>query len=400
MADQQASEPVATEKPDPLRYTAPKRLKLVAIVIACVFLAVLVWGMLSRLAASHQLAAATNAASTPVVSIIHPQDNGAPRSLVLPGNVKAFYQAPIYAQVSGYLKQWNFDIGARVRAGDVLAVIETPDLDQQLVQAKADLASADANEALSATTARRWNALLAKDAVSQQDADDKNGDLAAKVAAVQAASANVERLQAMEAFKQIRAPFDGVVTARNIDVGALVEVGSPSQAPLFVVDDVHRLRIYVAVPQVYSAEVKTGEAATFTVPEYPGQRFTAALASTAGAIDPVSGALLVQFQVDNAAGLLHPGDYAQVHIDLPVDTQAVTVPPSALVFRDAGMEVATLGPGNHVVLKQVEIGRDLGTAVEIASGLTHADRVIDNPPDSLQQGDLVRLAKQSGANAQ
>jgi RND family efflux transporter MFP subunit len=396
------AEPVAdAEKPDPLRYQAPKRLKTIAVIIAGLFLAVLVWGLLSRLAASHQLAATTDDAATPVVSIIHPQSNDAPRSLVLPGNVKAFYQAPIYAQVSGYLKQWNFDIGARVKQGDVLAVIETPDLDQQLVQAKADLASADANESLSATTARRWNELLAKDAVSQQDADDKNGDLAAKVAAVQAASANVERLQAMEAFKQIRAPFDGVVTARNIDVGALVEVGSPGQPPLFVVDDVHRLRIYVAVPQVYSAEVQAGEAATFTVPEYPGQSFAATLASTAGAIDPASGSLLVQFQTDNAAGMLHPGDYAQMHINLPVDTQAVTIPPSALMFRDAGMEVATLGPGDHVVLKQIEIGRDLGTVVEIASGLTHADKVIDNPPDSLQQGDPVRLANQVGtANAQ
>jgi membrane fusion protein, multidrug efflux system len=396
------AEPVANaEKPDPLRYQAPKRLKLVAIIVACTFLLILVWGLMSRLAASHQLAASTNDASTPVVSIINPQSNGAPRSLVLPGNVKAFYQAPIYAQVSGYLKQWNFDIGARVREGDVLAVIETPDLDQQLVQAKADLASADANEALSATTAKRWNALLIQDAVSQQDADEKNADLAAKVAAVQAASANVEGLQALEAFRQILAPFDGVVTARNIDVGALVDVGSPSQTPLFMVDDVHRLRIYVEVPQAYSAEVKTGEDASFTVPEYPGQSFTATLASTAGAIDPVSGSLLVQFQTDNSAGMLHPGDYAQVHINLPVDNQAVTIPPSALVFRDAGMEVATLGAGNHVVLKQVEIGRDLGTVVEISSGLTHADKVIDNPPDSLEQGDLVRLANQSGsANAQ
>jgi len=399
------AEPVATEKPDPLRYTAPKRLRLIAIIVAGVFLAVLVWGLLSRLTARHQLAAATDAAATPVVSIINPQDNGAPRSLVLPGNVKAFYQAPIYAQVSGYLKQWNFDIGARVKAGDVLAVIETPDLDQQLVQAKADLASADANEALSATTARRWNELLAKDAVSQQDADEKNGDLAAKVAAVQAASANVERLEALEAFKQVLAPFDGVVTARNIDVGALVSVGGPSQAPLFIVDDVHRLRIYVEVPQVYSAEVKTGEAATFTVPEYPGQSFPAALISTAGAIDPASGSLLVQFQTDNSAGLLHPGDYAQVHINLPVDDKAVTVPPSALMFRDSGMEVATLGPGNRVVVKQVEIGQDLGTVVEISAGLTHADKVINNPPDSLEQGDLVTVASPGGgasgtANAQ
>jgi RND family efflux transporter MFP subunit len=394
------TEPTA-DYSDPLRYTAPRRLGLIAGIIACIFLLVLVWGLLSRLTASHQLAASTEAASTPVVSIINPQTNGLPRSLVLPGNVKAFYQAPIYAQVSGYLKQWNFDIGAKVRAGDVLAVIETPDLDQQLVQAKADLASANANERLSATTARRWNALLAKDAVSQQDADDKNGDLAAKIAQVDAAEANVQRLHALEAFKQVLAPFDGVVTARNIDVGALVDVGSPGQSPLFMVDDVHRLRIYVDVPQVYSAEVKPGSEASFTVPEYPGRSFLATLTSTAGAIDPASGSLLVQFQTDNSAGLLHPGDYAQVHINLPVDNQVVTVPPSALIFRDAGMEVATLGPGNHVVLKPVEIGRDLGTLVEIASGLTHADKVIDNPPDSLQQGDLVTLAKGSGtANAQ
>jgi RND family efflux transporter MFP subunit len=302
--------------------------------------------------------------------------------------------------VSGYLKQWNYDIGAQVKAGDVLAVINTPDLDQQLIQAQANLVSAKANESLSATTARRWNELLEKDAVSQQDADEKNGDLAAKVAAVDAAKANVERLQALEAFKLILAPFGGVVTARNIDVGALVSVGSPGQTPLFMVDDLSKLRIYVEVPQVYSAEVKPGSTAMFTVPEYPGQSFEATLTSTASAIDPVSGSLLVQFQTDNASGALHPGDYAQVHINLPTDNQVVTVPPSALLFRDTGMEVATLGPGNHVVLKQIQIGQDLGTVVEIASGLTHADKVINSPPDSLEQGDLVRLATQSGtANA-
>ena len=246
----------ALANPDPLRYTAPRRLRLVAVIILCVFLLILVWGLVSRLAASHQLAASTGDNSVPVVSIINPQANAAPRSLVLPGNVQAYYKAPIYAQVSGYLKQWNFDIGARVRAGDVLAVIEAPNLDQQLLQGKANLASAEANEQLSATTARRWNALLAKDAVSQQDADEKNGDLAAKIAATQAAQANVQGLQALAAFKKILAPFDGVVTARNTDVGALVTVGG--QTPLFTVDDEHRLRIYVAVPQVYSAEVRPG----------------------------------------------------------------------------------------------------------------------------------------------
>jgi RND family efflux transporter MFP subunit len=256
-----------------------------------------------------------------------------------------------------------------------------------------------ANLQLAASTARRWNALLAKDAVSQQAADEKNSDLAVKLAAVQAARANVERLNALEAFKQILAPFDGVVTSRNIDVGALVSVGG--QTPLFTVDDEHRLRIYVNVPQVYSAEVKPGSKASFTVPEYPGQGFNAVLVSTASAIDPASGSLLVEFQTDNSAGMLHPGDYAQVHIDLPKDDQAVTVPPSALMFRDTGMEVATLGPGNHVVLKAVTIGRDMGSVVEIASGLTHEDKVIDNPPDALQQGDLVRVAAPAAnANAQ
>ena len=386
-------------QPDPLRYKAPRRLPLVGLIILAVFVVILVWGLLSRLTASHQLAASTSDASTPVVSIINPQSNATPRSLVLPGNVKAFDQAPIYAQVSGYLKQWYFDIGAPVKEGDVLAVIDTPDLDQQLVQARANLASANANESLSATTARRWNALLAKDAVSQQDADEKNGDLAAKIAAVQAAEANVEGLKALEAFKKIIAPFDGVVTARNTDIGALINVGG--QTPLFEVDDVHRLRIYVEVPQVYSAEVKAGSNATFTVPEYPGQSFDATLVSTANAIDPVSGSLLVQFQTDNSAGMLHPGDYAQVHIDLPQDNQAVTIPPSALMFRDSGMEVATLGPGNHADIKQVTIGRDMGTVVEIATGLTHQDKVIDNPPDSLEQGDPVRVTSASGsANAQ
>jgi multidrug efflux system membrane fusion protein len=379
------------EEHDPLRYTPPKRLKLAGLILLCVFLAILAWGLISRLTASHQLAGNTQNAAIPVVGLINPQSNGGPRSLVLPGNVNAFFQAPIYAQVSGYLKQWNYDIGAPVRAGAVLAVVDTPNLDQQLLQAKANLASAMANEQLAASTARRWNALLAKDAVSQQDADEKNADLAARLASVDAARANVHGLQALAAFKEILAPFNGVVTARNTDVGALITVGG--QTPLFVVDDVHRLRIYVQVPQVYSALVKPGSDASFTVPEYPGQSFTAQLTSNAHAIDPSSGSLLVQYQADNAAGMLHPGDYAQVHISLPQDTDAVMVPPSALTFRDAGMEVATLGPGNHVVMKQVTIGRDLGTVVEIASGLTHSDKVIDNPPDSLEQGDIVRLAK-------
>jgi RND family efflux transporter MFP subunit len=388
------------EDVDILRYEQPKRLKLAGIVVVCIAVFVVAYGIISRIDASQKLAAATDTAAIPTVNIISPNSGGGDSTLVLPGNIRAFDEAPIFAQVSGYLKRWYVDIGSPVKAGQLMAEIDTPDLDQQLVQAQADLATAVANQELASSTARRWNELLAKDAVSQQDADDRNGDLAAKVALTAAARANVERLQALETFKRIVAPFDGVVTSRSTDIGALISVGTPGQIPLFTVDDEHKLRIYVAVPQVYSAEVKPGTSADFTVPEYPGQTFPATLASTAGAISTGSGTLLVQFQVENTNNMLQPGDYAQVHIALPANAQAVSVPASALMFRDAGMEVATLGAGDHVVLKPVTIGRDLGTTVEIDSGLSSSDRVIDNPPDSLRQGDPVYVASPgAGANA-
>lgn len=379
------------EPPEMLQYTRPRWLNRAALVIFLLALAVLIAGGLSRYNASRALVTETNAASVPYVAVISPGSETGPRILVLPGNVKAFYEAPIYAQVSGYLKSWNADIGTQVKAGEVLAEISTPDLDQQLAQAKADLATALANEALSASTAKRWNALLAKDAVSQQDADEKNGDLAAKTAAVAAARAQVDGLEAQENFKRIIAPFNGVVTSRSTDIGALITVGAPNQTPLFTVDDEHRLRIYVEVPQIHAAEVKPGMTASFTVPEYPGQKFTATLTSTATALDPATGALLVEFQVDNAAQLLKPGDYAQMSIALPRDPDAVSVPASALMFRNSGMAVATVGPDDRVVFKPVTISRDLGTSVEIASGLSPADRIINNPPDALLPGDLVHV---------
>ena len=311
---------------------------------------------------------------------------------MLPGDIRAFNEAPIYAQVSGYLQSWSADIGTPVKAGQVLALIETPDLDQQLAQAQANLDTAIANAHLAATTAQRWNALLAQDAVSQQDADDKNGALQANIAEVAAGRADVQRLQAMEAFKRITAPFDGVVTSRSTDIGALISVGSPNQAPLFTVDDEHRLRIYVNVPQAYSADIKPGMTAQFTVPEYPGQSFTATLASTARAINANNGTLLVQFQTDNAEHKLQPGDYAQVKFNLPADAGALLLPSGALMFRDTGMQVAILDPNNRVRLQTVTLGRDFGTHVEIATGLKAGDRVINDPPDLLRTGDLVQIA--------
>ncbi|HEX3996739.1 MAG TPA: efflux RND transporter periplasmic adaptor subunit [Acetobacteraceae bacterium] len=380
-----------------MRYTPPKWLKLLGVVMLMLAICVIAFGVTDRLRASRRLAAAA-AQSVPTVNIVQPAMGGR-RVLVLPGELRAFYEAPIYAQVSGYLQHWYADIGTQVKAGQLLADVSTPDLDQQLLQAQADLQVAVANERLAAVTAKRWNALLAQDAVSQQDADNRNADLQARIAEVAAARANVQRLQAMETFKRIVAPFDGVVTSRSTDIGALISVGAPTERPLFTVDDERRLRIYVNVPQPYTADVKPGMQATFTVPQYPQKTFRAVLTSTADAIATSSGTLLVQFQIDNKGGLLRPGDYAQVHIGLRQNDEAMTVPASALMFRDAGMEVAILGPRNHVVIRHVSLGRDFGTTVEIADGLDRSDWVIDNPPDTLEAGDAVQAVKLKSASA-
>jgi RND family efflux transporter MFP subunit len=245
---------------------------------------------------------------------------------------------------------------------------------------------------LSRTTAIRWAGLLSQDAVSHQDADTKNGDLAAKAALTLSSRANVGRLEALESFKRIAAPFDGVVTTRQTDIGDLISVGVPASAPLFTVADESRLRIYVRVPQSYSANIKPGMTASFTVPEYPGRTFVANLAASADAITPQSGTLLVQLQIDNADRALKPGDYAQVRFSLPAASGALQIPSTALTFRDAGISVAVIGPNGRVTMKSVTIGRDLGASVEITAGLTSADRVIDNPPDSLRAGDRVRVS--------
>ncbi len=400
MADQhQPDQHQPDHQQDLLHYQAPRRLKLYAIIAACVFAFVLVFGIISRITAAHSLANAATANATPTVALITPATATTAPTLVLPGTIKAFYEAPIYAQVSGYLQSWTADIGTQVKAGQLLATISTPNLDQQLAQAQANLVSAMSNEQIAATTAARWNKMRVGDAVSQQDADQKNADSAAAHAATAAAQAAVNGFQAQEGFKRIVAPFDGIVTQRNTDIGALISTGTPSQIPLFVVDDESRLRIYVSVPEAYAAEVQQSKTASFTVPDYPSRTFQAALASTAGAIAPASGTLLVQFQVDNASGELQAGDYAQVTITLPLEDQALSLPSSALMFRDNGMQVATLGANNRVVIKPITISRDLGNVVQIATGITKDDKIINNPPDSLAQGDQVDVAPAQVAKA-
>ncbi len=357
-------------------------------------------GIVSRAEASRQLVQWTNQAAVPTVQLAKLEHGAAEQSLVLPGNVQPYSKALIYARVAGYLKSWQQDIGAQVKAGQLLASIDTPDLDQQFEQAKANLATAEANERLAAVTAQRWQSLVASHWVSQQAYDDKAGAAAATKATADAARANVRQLEAMESFKSIAAPFDGVVTQRNTDVGALVNVGSGGTAgqALFEVSDLHKVRIYVQVPQAFSAGLTPGLKATFDMPQYPGQQFEATLVTTSHAMDANSRSMLVELQADNADGKFAQGTYCQVHFQLPVDPNMVRVPATALMLVDNGVQVAVLGEGNKAVLKTVQLGRDFGDSVELKAGLSPSDRVIDSPPETLQSGAAVQLVAATPAS--
>jgi RND family efflux transporter MFP subunit len=370
----------------------PRRLKLVGGVVALAAIATAAFGIVTRRNDETRLANWTNQQALPTVSVSHPKTDDAARTLTLPGDVEAFYEAPIYARVNGYLHMWFDDIGARVKAGQVLATIDTPDLDQQLSQAQADLASAKANFALADLTSKRWHALLQTNSVSQQSADEKQGAAEATRAAVNAQQAHVDQLRALEAFKRLTAPFNGVVTARNTDIGALINAGSSAAQPLFKVADVHQMRVYVRVPQVYASELSTGMHANLTQPQYPGQTFAAQLATTSESVAAASRTVLVELLADNQAGKLWPGTYAEVKFDLPPDHGVLRVPSSALIFRSHGAQLATLGPNDHIALKNVTIGRNLGQEIEITAGISANDLVVDTPLDTLEDGEPVRVA--------
>jgi len=379
--------------PEPVVPTVSRRgLRIAALAGVAIAVLVVGGGIASRAANSKRLSQWTAANAQPVVTVTQPQPANGAAVLALPGRLEAYSRAPIYARVPGYLKSWQVDIGASVQAGQLLAEIEAPDLDQQLSQALADLLTARANAALAGTTAKRWQDLVKSDAVSLQDVDMKNGDLAAKTAIVKATKANVDRLEVMEGFKRITAPFDGIVTARATDVGALINAGSGKGLELFVISDTHKLRLYVSVPQNYAAQVTAGTQAQMTVPERPGRTFTATVETTSQSVDPSSGSTLVELAVDNASGQLVPGAFANVRFALPLTSASLSVPASALIFDSRGARVATLGADNRVVLEPVTIARDLGTVIEISSGLAATDRVIDSPPDGIGKGDQVRIA--------
>jgi RND family efflux transporter MFP subunit len=337
----------------------------------------------------------TQERAIPPVAVVTPQRGGKTRELVLPGNVDAFYTAAIHSQVMGYVQEWRKDIGAQVHKGDVLAVINTPELDERIAVAQSELAKAKANLALAKVTATRWNSLRASAAVSQQAADEKDSDQRAQAAQVDAAASNVDRLKALKAFANIVAPFDGVVTARTIDVGSLVKAGENDGQPLFTVADIHQMRIYVPVPETYAAQLHDGMKATLELPEYPDRTFEATIATTSHAIDPKSRSLLVELLADNPDGLLAPGAFARIHFVLPPDANAVRVPASAIMFRNNAAQVA-IALDNRIVLKKVHILRDLGTEVEIAGGLGQDERIVVNPPDSISDGEQVRVMQAAG----
>lgn len=353
---------------------------------------VVVNGMRARSSDATQLKSAADKQSVRTVTVINPTESSAAPSLDLPGRIEAYAKAPLYARISGYLKSWKADIGTPVKAGQLLAEIETPDLDQQILQAKAELASTQANAALSENTAKRWQSLQATNFVSAQAVEEKMGDLSAKQAVVNAAQANVNRIQALKNFSRIVAPFDGVVTARSTDVGALINVGGAPGTELFVVSDVRRLRLYVSVPQSQVAAIRTGTTAKFSVPEKPGKVFTATVQSMAQAINAGTGSMLVQLAADNAHGELLPGGYANVSFEIPNTSGHLNIPPSALIFTKTGVQVATVNDESKVVLKPVVIARDHGTRLELMSGLQSSDKVIENPPDGVMQGDVVRVS--------
>lgn len=372
------------------------RLKWAGGIAALVAVAIVGTGIATRANSEHKLATWTADQAVPSVALIHPQATASSDALRLPANLQALNNAPIYARTTGYVRRWLVDLGDPVRRGQVLAILDAPDVDQQLAAARADLQTARANQQLAGTTATRWSTMLAKDAVSAQETDEKRGDLAAKTAVTNAARANVARLQALQGFTRLIAPFDGIVTSRSTEIGALVVAGNASSTPLFTVADVSRMRAYVQVPQAYSGQIHPGMAVALTLPEYPGRTFTATLTRTAGAIDPKSGTVLVELQAANGDRALKPGSYAQAAFPLQGASGKVTLPPSALIVGANGTQVALLGPGSKAQLKTVTLGRDQGKVVEIAAGLSASDQVIDNPPDSLQTGDRVKVIANAG----
>jgi RND family efflux transporter MFP subunit len=371
------------------------RTVLVFAIILAILAVVVALGIVPRLRARQALREETNRVAVPVVTVVRPRREMASEEVILPGNIQAFIDAPIYARTSGYLKKWYADIGTRVKEGQLLAEIETPEVDQQLQQARADLATGEANLKLSQITADRYLTLFKTDSVAKQDVDNAVQDAAAKIASVKSQQANVKRLEQLVSFEKLYAPFEGVITARNTDIGQLIDSGSSagSTRELFHIAAVRKLRVFVNVPQIYSHDAVPGLKADLTLPELPG-RFQGTLVRTADAMDPATRTLLVEVDVVNSTGLLFPGAYTEVHFKIRNNVPTLLIPATSLVFRSEGLRVATVTNGGQATLLPITLGRDFGNEVEVVSGLSENASVILTPPDSLVDGQAVRVVKQ------
>ncbi len=386
----------------PENITLPRGLKTIVAIAVAGAIGLAVGSLQSRNGNMKALNQLTQDSAIPTVATVADTGIKGEAKLVLPGTLQAYVAAPIYARVPGYLKSWSVDIGAKVKAGQLLALIDTPELDQQLMQAEANLETAKAQAKLAETTAKRWQALLKNDSVSQQETDEKIGDAAAKQAIVAGMQANVDRMRTLQSFKRVTAPFAGVVTARKTDVGDLINAGAQSGRELFSIADVHKLRLYVNAPQAHANRIRPGMLASLEVNEYPQQRFTARVVADAGAVSEISGTVLVQLEVDNADGQLKAGDFASVSFGLESDPHTRLLPASALVFRSSGPQVVTVDKTNRVKFHNVRIGRDLGQSLEIVSGLDDLradERIVDLPPETLADHDQVRIRQAVPAGA-
>jgi RND family efflux transporter MFP subunit len=376
-----------------------KKIRRYALIALIVAVGLGIWGEVSRVLARSSLGRETAESAMPTVATVTAERSTLGEDLVLPGAVQAYIEAPIYARTSGYLKAWQTDIGTPVTKGQLLAEIETPEVDQQLSQARADLATARANETLSNSTNLRWQGLLSTESVSKQDAEEKSGDAAAKKAAAESAAANVARLRDLESFKRVVAPFSGVITARNTDIGALINAGQSTGTELFRIADTRRLRIYVGVPESFAAVTRPGLEAELRFAERPNGRFIAKTVRTSNALDPILRTLQVELELDNAKGEIFPGAYAEVHFKIPASAETLRLPANTVLFRAAGLQVATLDADHRVTLKSIVQGRDFGNTIEVLSGLEPNEVVVLNPPDSITNGEQVRIATPAAAPA-
>jgi len=371
--------------------TSRRRLGLVGVIGLCAAGAIVVTGIMARAKTESELKTWTDEQAVPSVAVAPPDARVLNATLDLPGRLEAYSRAPIYARVSGYVSNWSADMGAQVKAGQVLAEIEAPDLDQQLLQARADLVSQQSSARLSEATLNRRKSLVASNFVSAQEIDERSADLANKKAAVNSGTANVERLEALAGYKKVTAPFDGIVTQRNTDVGALISGGTGTGLAMFVISDIKKLRVYVDVPQSYVPAIKIGAKAIITVPDHPNRTFAATVEASSQSVDVSSGTARMQLALDNPKGELLPGGYANVKLSLLRDSAPLHIPASALIFNKDGLRVATVTADDKILFKTVVIARDLGREIELASGVSADDRIVTTPPDGLNDGDAVRV---------